>query len=89
MDDPDLYDRYAEVLRPLLMYADEGPLDRSLLLADLGLDSLGIIQALVEIEAAFDVEFPDDWLVAETFASVGSLWDSVSNLIGTRRADAA
>ena len=88
MHDPELFDRYADLLRSLLPYVGEGPLDPALPLSDLGLDSLGIIQALVEIEAAFGIEFPDDWLTAETFASVGSLWDSVSTLLATRPADA-
>ncbi|WP_433697151.1 phosphopantetheine-binding protein [Nocardiopsis sp. CA-288880] len=87
-DDPETFERYAAVLRPLLPYLGDEPVDRGMSLTDLGLDSFGIVQALVELEAEFGVEFPDDRLTAETFASVGSLWEALASLAEAGRADA-
>jgi acyl carrier protein len=50
-------------------------------LAALGLDSIGMMHLLVDLEEAFGLELPDEVITEETLATVGSLWQMVSGLI--------
>jgi acyl carrier protein len=72
--------RYEELLRAHLPYAT-GAFVATDALADLGLDSLGVVSLLVDIEAGYGVEFPDELLTAEAFATVGSLWETLSSVV--------
>lgn len=56
------------------------PLEPGDSLYDLGLDSMGTIQLLLELEDTFGVTFPDDVLKPETFATPGALWQVVREL---------
>lgn len=55
-------------------------------LADLGLDSLGTVTLLMELEEAYGVVFTDDMLVPTTFATAGALWSSLASLISEKGA---
>lgn len=48
--------------------------------ADLGITSLGTVQILVEVEDVFDIQFSDDLLTPEIFASPMSLWSAIETL---------
>lgn len=65
---------FQEVLLPHLPYAEAGELTAADDLAALGLDSMGVVQLLAELEDVLGVELPDEALTEETFATVGSLW---------------
>jgi acyl carrier protein len=60
------------------------PVDRPLApddsLPELGLDSMGTVSVLVELEQAFSVTFSDELLVPDTFATPGNLWSALSGL---------
>jgi acyl carrier protein len=60
------------------------PGDRALrpddVLAQLGLDSLGTVTLLMELEEAYGVVFPDEMLVPSTFATPDALWSSLMSL---------
>lgn len=71
---------FEEILQRHLPLSD-GPIDGSALLADLGLDSLGTVSLVMELEDSMDIAIPDDLLVAETFTSADSLWAAVSSLL--------
>jgi acyl carrier protein len=64
---------------PLL--APDAEMDPGVALANLGLDSLGTVGLLVELEEAFNVVIPDESLSAETFATPKSLWDVIDQLV--------
>ncbi|WP_422769351.1 phosphopantetheine-binding protein [Plantactinospora sp. WMMC1484] len=81
MENEQSFHEYTEILRPYLPFAESTPLEPSDSLAELGLDSLNTVALLVEIESALGVIIPDDALTAETFATVGSLWSVVSDLM--------
>ena len=49
------------------------------LVADLGADSLDMIELALAVEDEFSVELPDD--VVERFATVGDIIDHVSSLV--------
>lgn len=73
--------QFQEVLRPHLPYAVAEDLTIDDDLAALGLDSMGVVQLLADIENSYDVELPDEILNEETFATVGSLWGVLSTLV--------
>jgi acyl carrier protein len=50
-------------------------------LAALGLDSIGMMHLIVDLEEAFGLELPDELVTEETLATAGSLWQAVSGLI--------
>jgi acyl carrier protein len=76
------FQKYTSILGSYLPLSGPGPLDPAANLADLGLDSLNTIEILVRLEEEFDIQIPDEKLVAETFATVGSLWSVLSSLTG-------
>jgi acyl carrier protein len=65
-----------------LPYADAGDFSARDELAGLGLDSMGVVRLLGDIEDRYDLELPDDILNEETFETVGSLWQALSTLLG-------
>ncbi|HEX6498617.1 MAG TPA: phosphopantetheine-binding protein [Micromonosporaceae bacterium] len=77
--------RFQEILRPHLPYADAGPLRDTDELGALGLDSMGVVALLGDLEDQYDLELPDEILNEETFATVGSLWSTVAPLLKTER----
>ncbi|NUR69269.1 MAG: acyl carrier protein [Hamadaea sp.] len=52
-------------------------------LRDLGLDSLGTVELLASLENRYNVRFVDDALTLETFATPGTLWNTLSRMAGT------
>lgn len=74
-------DRFEAVVRanvPILP-ADQ-PLRPDDSLYELGLDSMGTIQLLLELEETFAVTFPDEALKPEVFATPQALWQVVSDI---------
>ena len=49
-----------------------------------GLKSFAVVQVMLALEGAFDIEFPDKMLVRRTFASLANIEESVQELIGTK-----
>ncbi len=54
------------------------PVDADLYRA--GLTSHGSVTLMLAIEEAFDIEFPDELLTRDVFASIGSIADAVAQL---------
>jgi acyl carrier protein len=69
---------FLETLKVHLPYAERDELTASDDLAALGLDSMGVVQLLVDLEDRFNVELSDEVLDESTFTTVGSLWAAVS-----------
>ncbi len=72
---------FEELLKPHLPFAADGPLQPDDDLAGLGLDSMSIVQLLADIEDRYGLELPDDILNEATFATVGSLWQVLADLL--------
>jgi acyl carrier protein len=69
--DPDL----ELVLRAHARFLSPGTdIDPDLALASLGVDSLDIIELIVQLESKFDVEIPVDQVTPETFSTPASIW---------------
>ena len=54
--------------------AADTSIDPDLSLGLLGVDSLDIIELVVQIEGKFDVEIPPDRVTPETFSTPASIW---------------
>ncbi|MDT0574244.1 phosphopantetheine-binding protein [Streptomyces sp. DSM 3412] len=78
-------DRFENLLRRYLPFlsADQ-PLERDVSLRDVGLDSLGTVELLAELENTYDVRFQDEALTKETFETPGVLWKTLSALAEPR-----
>lgn len=65
----------------LLQHLPEAPANKSLSteqsLVDLGIDSLRLVELIVNLEDSFGIVIPDEEMLAENFSTVGS----VSNLV--------
>ncbi|MDN0193989.1 acyl carrier protein [Streptomyces sp. S.PNR 29] len=72
---PDAFERIVRAHATAL--TDEDALEPQAALFDLGLDSLGMISLLVDVEVEFGVTLPQDALGAETFATPERLWNAV------------
>jgi acyl carrier protein len=72
---------FEQLLKTHLPFAEAGSLEPGDDLAGLGLDSMSIVQLLADIEDEFGIELPDDILNEDTFATVGSLWLVLSDLL--------
>lgn len=63
-----------------------GPVNPAARLADLGLDSLGTVSLVMELEDGMGISIPDELLVAETFETANTLWIAVKSLVATATA---
>ena len=75
------FDRYRRLLIDSTPHLDADELEPDSRLADLGVDSISLLQLIVQLEQAFDLSIPDEAFSPETFESVESLWLVVSGLM--------
>jgi acyl carrier protein len=69
--DPDL----ERILRMHARFLAAGTvIDPDLSIASLGVDSLDMIELVVQLEGRFDVEIPPDEVTPETFSTSASIW---------------
>ncbi|MGW1077326.1 acyl carrier protein [Streptomyces sp. NPDC002537] len=74
--------KFEDLLRGFLPFlGSDEPLAQDTALRDLGLDSLGIVELLAALEDTYAVQFHDDALSPETFATPGVLWKVLSGLV--------
>ncbi|MER0443607.1 phosphopantetheine-binding protein [Streptomyces sp. Edi4] len=77
-------ERYERVLTALLpRLADERPLSAERGLRSAGLDSMAVVELLIQLEEAYHVAIPDEELGPEAFETVGSLWAAVARQLDT------
>ncbi|MEV7423572.1 MULTISPECIES: phosphopantetheine-binding protein [unclassified Streptomyces] len=75
-------DQFEELLRRFLPFLPpQEPLESDVKLRDLGLDSLGTVELLGNLENAYQVRFLDGALTMETFETPGVLWKTVENML--------
>jgi acyl carrier protein len=56
------------------------PLETDTPLGDLGLDSLGVVGLVVDLEAAFEIALPEGIVTPETFYTADTLWSAVETV---------
>jgi acyl carrier protein len=76
---------FRKTLLTHLPYADSAEFTAADDLAALGLNSMGVVQLLTDLEETFGLELPDELITEETFGTVGSLWEVVGRLVGADR----
>ncbi|PJM98522.1 acyl carrier protein [Streptomyces sp. CB01201] len=54
-------------------------------LLDLGIDSLGLVELIINIEESFSIVIPDEDMLADNFTSVGTVADLVERIKATSR----
>ena len=54
------------------------------LIDDLGMDSINFVSLIIELEAAFDVQIPDEWLLMEKFRTFSQIYSAVDVLINEK-----
>ncbi|MGX7825901.1 phosphopantetheine-binding protein [Actinokineospora sp. 24-640] len=72
---------FQDILRVHLPFADAAGFQADDDLAMLGLDSMAVVSLLADIEAGYGLTVPDDLLDEDTFATVGTLWLAVADLL--------
>jgi acyl carrier protein len=73
---------FPDLLKPFLKYAGTQPIRPESSLHELGLDSMRAIELLFTIEDTYGVSLPDELLTDSTFATAGSLWNTIESLRG-------
>lgn len=76
---------FRKTLLTHLPYADGDEFAPTDDLAALGLNSMGVVQLLTDLEETFGLELPDELITEETFETVGSLWQVVGGLVASER----
>jgi acyl carrier protein len=76
---------FRKTLLTHLPYADNADFAATDELTALGLNSMGVVQLLTDLEETFGLELPDELITEETFGTVGSLWEVVARLVGADR----
>ena len=54
------------------------------LIDDLGMDSINFVSLIIELEATFDVQIPDEWLLMEKFRTFSQIYSAVYVLINEK-----
>lgn len=54
---------------------------------DLGMDSIGFISLIVELETEFNIQIPDEWLLVDKFREYSSVFSAVEELILQKETD--
>ena len=69
-------------LRPhCRLLGESEALDPGAPLPELGVDSLAVVELIVQLEDAFEVSFPDEALTPEVFATPVTVWRAVQRLL--------
>ncbi|MBL1106873.1 hypothetical protein JK361_20070 [Streptomyces sp. 5-8] len=72
---------FEKILRDALpLLTEDCALGSDTCLSDHGLDSMATIDTLLRLEQQYEVSFPDEYLVSDTFRTPGSLWAAVAGL---------
>ncbi|MFF3216088.1 phosphopantetheine-binding protein [Streptomyces sp. NPDC002886] len=73
--------QFEEILRKHLPYLSPGQaIQESDDLRDLGLDSLGTVSLMADLEDGYKIRFVDDMMRMESFATPAVLWSGIASL---------
>jgi len=68
---------YVTIVRRHLRFLGDGDLSPDQPLDELGLDSMGMLALLFDVEDAYGVTIPEDDMLRETFRTARTLWSAV------------
>lgn len=70
--------KFDEILRRQLPFATPADvLTENSRLRDFGLDSMGTVSLIADLEAEYNIRFLDDLLSLEVFATPGTIWAGI------------
>jgi acyl carrier protein len=72
--------RFERMIRSGIRLRPEDPLSADANLANLGLDSVGMVILMVEVEAEYGIALPEELLGFDTFATPAALWAVIQRL---------
>lgn len=83
MNGVEVKDKIIDILADLFSDAgvDRGVLEYVDLVDDLGMDSISFISIIIELETAFNVQVPDEWLNIEKFRDYSAIYEAVEELL--------
>lgn len=74
--------KFDEILRRQLPFATPADsLTEDSRLRDFGLDSMGTVALIADLEAEYGIRFMDDLLSLEAFATPGMIWAGVTKMV--------
>lgn len=75
--------RFVEVLRRQCRFVEpDAPIDMDASLESLGVDSLGMVSLVVDLEDEFQMAIPDELMTDEVFATPTALWTALEGYVG-------
>lgn len=78
---PPIPSAFVEMLARHCRFVDgEVALDPEQTLQSLGVTSLAIVHIVVDLEAGYGIQVPDEMMTTEVFATPRSLWEAVDSL---------
>ena len=77
----DVCSKVIEILDAYMEGVEWASIGNDASLAEQGMDSMAFIQVVVDIEAQFDIEIPDEYLLAERMGSVDKIVEVVCGLL--------
>jgi acyl carrier protein len=73
--------RFEEILRSAVPRLADRPIEPGQDLRDAGLDSMGSVELLLQLESVYDILVPDEMLTIETFETPADLWRVVNAVL--------
>ncbi len=80
--DPTINTVQAVLRRHIIEIGNLAPIDLDASLADAGLDSLGMVAFILDLERSFGIRVPPELMMPEKFASLRTATRTVSELLG-------
>lgn len=78
----ELSETFTGLIRSRCRFLGDGvPLDVDAPLPTLGIDSLEIVELIVEIEDVYGIEVPQELLTPEVFACARSIWQALGQTV--------
>lgn len=85
-DNANIKEKIIEILTGLFSNSgvDTDILEYVDLIDDLGMDSINFVSLIIELEEAFEVQIPDEWLLMEKFRTFSQIYSAVDVLINEK-----
>jgi acyl carrier protein len=77
-------DEFQRLIRPRCRFIGAGDFDPDAPLSAMGVDSLEVVDLIIEIEDSYGIEVPQELLTPEVFTSTVTIWLALRGLIGER-----
>lgn len=89
LENVDIKEKIVEILSVLFENSgvDKDVFQYADLVDDLGMDSISFISLIIELEATFDIQVPDEWLQIEKFQTYKEIYTEVEMLLNEKKTE--